>query len=378
MTLYEEGSNSIDAQIELWSLIRKEYVYCYYGRKEGYKNFGLQPLPALAVCEYKAKEAIQMVLLLKSLKKSQYGGEEWSLSSTSAELLYTAPRNTFKKFPYVVDVHFDNTPQNSFPYTNWDALYIQDENDQWYKTPGLVDIDGLYYEDKDGVKNYFVVFAADAQRYGTTGQWTVHYKNETLFTSASITSSLEPLSGSVQGSVKEPVTSSWDAPSTSKASGRKEAEEGKPSSTTSFSPLKLRRRRGGGEQQGERRPKRRRAEETSVGVSASEVGGRHTSVPRTGLTRVRRLEAEARDPPIILVKGGANNLKCWRNRCKKSNALFWYISTVFRWADNNAFHSFNHHRMLIAFRSNAQRDLFLATVSLPKNTTYALGSLDSL
>lgn len=371
---------SIDAQIELWGLIRKEYVYCYYGRKEGFKNFGLQPLPTLTICEYKAKEAIQMVLLLKSLKKSEYGREEWSLSSTSAELLYTAPRNTFKKHPYVVDVHFDHNPQNSFPYTNWDAIYVQEDNDSWYKTPGLVDIDGLYYEDKDGVKNYFVVFAADAERYGTTGQWTVHYKNETLSTSTSVTSSLEPLSGSIQGS-KEPVTSSsWDAPSTSKAARRQETEEGKPSSTTTFStPSRLRRGRGrGGEKQGERRPKRRRAEEASFGVPASEVGRRHTTVPRTGLTRIRRLEAEAGDPPVILVKGGANNLKCWRNRCKKSNALFWYISTVFRWADNNAFHAFNHHRMLIAFKSEAQRALFLATVSLPKNTSYALGTLDSL
>lgn len=378
MTLYEEGSKNIDDQIELWDLIRKENILCYYGRKEGYKNFGLQPLPTLMVCEYKAKEAIQQGLLLKSLKKSPFGKEEWPLTDTSAEIVHTSPPNTFKKHGYTVDVHFDNNPENSFPYTSWDALYVQDENDDWYKTAGKVDINGIYYEDKQGDKNYFVVFAADAQRYGTTGQWTVYYKNETLSTSTPITSSPEPLSGSVQGSAKVSSTS-WDTAPSSKSPRRTETEEGRPSSTTSSTPPKLRSgRRRGGTQQGEPRSKRRRAEESDIGVPPGQVGRRHTSLPRAGLSRLARLEEEARDPPVILVKGGANQLKCWRNRFKKSNSLCWYISTVFRWAGTNTFHEINQHRMLLAFKSNRQRDIFLATVSLPKGTSFALGSLDSL
>ena len=379
MALYEEGSSSIDAQIELWSLIRKENVLCYYGRKEGYKNFGLQPLPSLTVCEYKAKEAIQQMLLLKSLKKSAFGKEEWTLSTTSAELLHTPPRNAFKKHAYIVDVFFDHNPRNSFPYTNWDDLYIQDNDDNWYKTQGKVDINGLYFIDNFGDKTYFVLFTTDAERYGTTGQWTVHYKNETLSTSASTISSPEPLSsGSVQGSSKV-SSSTWDAPSTSKSTRRQEAEEGRPSSTTNFpSPAKLRRGRRRGGEQGEPRPKRRRAEESHFGVSPEQVGRGHRTVPRTGLTRLSRLEAEAADPPVILVKGGANILKCWRNRCKKSNSLVWHISTVFRWADSTAFHDFNQHRMLIAFKTKTQRELFLSSVHFPKGTSYSLGSFDSL
>lgn len=377
MTLYEEGSKNIDDQIELWDLIRRENILCYYGRKEGYKNFGLQPLPALMVCEYKAKEAIQQGILLKSLKQSPFGNEEWSLTDTSAEIVHTSPANTFKKHGFTVDVHFDNNPENSYPYTSWDSLYVQDEDDNWYKTTGKVDINGIYYEDKQGDKNYFTLFSADAQRYGTTGQWTVYYKNETLSTSASI-SSPDTLSGSVQGSAKVSSTT-WNAPSTSKTTRRQEAEEGRPSSTTSSTPPKLRSgRRRGGPQQGEPRPKRRRAEETGFGVPAGQVGRRHTSLPRFGLTRLSRLEEEARDPPIILVKGCANTLKCWRNRYKKSNSLCLDISTVFRWAGSTTTHSLNQHRMLLAFKSTRQRDLFLATVPLPKGTSYALGSLDSL
>ena len=377
MTLYEEGSSSIDAQIELWDLIRKENVLCYYGRKEGYKNYGLQPLPNLAVCEYKAKEAIQQGILLKSLRDSPYGREDWTLNTTSAELTHTAPRNAFKKGPYTVDVYFDNNPDNSFPYTNWDALYVQDENDMWYKTPGKVDINGLYFEDNHGDKTYFTIFATDAQRYGTTGEWTVHYKNETL--STSITSSQATLSGSVQGSAKGSVSSTGDATSSTKNPRRREIEEREPSSTTPSSPDLRRGRRRGGEQRGEQREpraKRRRTEESISGVSAGQVGRRHTTVSRTGLTRLSRLEAEARDPPFILVKGCGNNLKCWRYRFKKSNTLFTNISTVFRWVEND-FPGCNH-RMIITFKHESQRSMFLKTVQLPKGSSYALGSVDSL
>lgn len=376
MTLYEEGSSSIDAQIELWDLIRRENVLCYYGRKEGYKNYGLQPLPTLAVCEYKAKEAIQQGILLRSLKNSPFGKEDWTLNTTSAELTHTAPRNAFKKDPYIVDVHFDHNSNNSFPYTNWNALYLQDENDMWYKTPGKVDINGLYFEDKQGDKNYFTVFATDAERYGTTGEWTVYFKNETL--STSVTSSQGTLSGSVQGSSKGFVSSSGDTTSNAKNTRRREVEEREPSSTTHPTTPELRRRRGrGGTQQGESRSKRRRTEESLSGVSAGQVGRRHLTVPRTGLTRLGRLEAEARDPPILIVKGCANNLKCWRYRFKKGNAaLYQYTTTVFRYVEND-FPGCNH-RMIITFKSEAQRSLFIKTVPFPKGSSYSLGSLESL
>nr|QAB14016.1 MAG: E2 protein [Human papillomavirus] len=314
------------------------------------------------------------MLLLKSLKKSPFGKEEWSLNNTSAELTHTAPPNTFKKDAYIVDVHFDNNPANSFPYTNWNALYIQDDDDTWYKTPGEVDINGLYFVDKQGDKNYFTLFAADAERFGTTGQWTVHFKNETL--STSVISSQESLSGSVQGSTKGLVSSSWDTPSTSKATRRRETEERKSNAAVSSTVTLRRRRRGRGEQ-GESRPKRRRTEESTVGLAPGQVGRRHHTVPRTGLTRFERLEAEAADPPIIIVKGGSNNLKCWRYRIKKTSTLFTFITTVFRWAEEQ-FSECNNHRMLIAFENEQQRSLFLTTVSLPKGASYALGSLASL
>lgn len=381
MTLYEEGSKTIDAQIEYWQLIRKESVLMYYGRREGYKNFGLQPLPALSVSEYKAKEAIRQVILLKSLKNSIYGNEEWTLPETSAELTYTAPRNTFKKDPYTVDVWFDHNPNNSFPYTNWNKIYFQDERDNWHRAAGKVDVNGLYFEDANGDKSYFVLFTTDAQRYGTTGEWTVHYKNETI--SSTSLSSQRSLSTSSQGS----VGSSRDSVPAKKGQStrRREIEEGStdssPSSTSSPSSAVRRGRRrpqqrepasrGGGP-----RAKRQRQEEVSSTVSPDEVGRGNTTVPRTNLTRLERLAKEARDPPVVLIKGRSNPLKCWRYRCEKNCDLFDKITTVFKWV--NASDDCNMHRLLVSFKNQNQRSMFLKSVTLPKGCTFSLGSLDSL
>lgn len=381
MTLYESAPNTIDDQIEIWEIIRKEYVYYYYARKEGYKHFGLQPIPALSVSEYKAKEAIQQVLLLKSLKQSPYGREEWTLTNTSAELTHTQPKNAFKKNPYIVDVHFDHKADNSFPYTNWDYLYIQDDDDEWYKTPGLVDINGLYFEDKYGVKNYFVIFATDAQTYGTTGEWTVYYKNQTISTSSASTSQAS-LFGSLQGSSRGVVSSSRDAVSIPQTPRGQKSEEGRASSTTETPPpaLRRRRRRPSG-QQGEpstTRQKRRRLEKDTAPVSPGEVGSGHLTVPTRNLSRLQRLEAEAKDPPIILVSGAANQLKCWRWRCKKAKVPCQCISTVFSWAGNSSDNCMSNHKMLIAFKNREQRELFRATVKFPKDTRFSYGNLNAL
>ena len=384
MSLYEEGPITIEGQIRLWETIRREQVLLYYGRKEGLRNFGLQPIPALAVSEYKAKEAILQVLLLKSLQKSEYGREEWRLTDTSAELTHTPPRNTFKKGPFIVNVYFDHNPDNAFPYTQWEWLYVQNENDEWYKTRGLVDINGLYFEDNHGDKSYFTLFATDAQTYGTSGGWTVKYKNETISTSAPVSSSQQrSFSDSFEGSSKGFVSSSGDAVPLPKTARRKETEEGRPHSTTPTTFTVRRRRRR--TQQRERgtttvslRSERRRTQESQLGVPAGEVGRGHHLVPRTGLKRLERLEAEAGDPPVILVKGSANSLKCWRNRSYKANVPCVKMSTVFRWAECTENNIGANNRMLIAFKNRAQREVFLKTVRFPKGVSYCFGHLDSL
>jgi hypothetical protein len=376
LILYESDLKTLAAQLEHWTLIRKQYVLYYYAKKEGYTHLGLQPLPNLQISEYRAKEAIQLMLLIKSLQKSPFANEQWTLTETSAEIIHTPPKNCFKKQPYIVTVWFDHNPDNSFPYTNWDFIYYQDDNEQWHKTPGLVDINGMYYVESNGDRAYFQLFDADAERYGTTGQWTVKVKNETFSTSSYRAQSVSPQAS---------ISSSSDSISSSQTvhTRRQQIEEGSPSSSTAISTTTtIRRRRRQREystdDDGEPSRSKRRREASAAGVPASQVGRRHRSVPTTGLTRLARLEAEARDPAIVIVKGGSNQLKCWRYRIGgKYKHLFKNSSTVFKWTEhnNNEIHS---NRLLIAFESYQQRKLFLQKVSVPKGATYAYGNLDSL
>nr|AYA93980.2 MAG: E2 protein [Human papillomavirus] len=376
LSIYEEGAKDLNSQIKYWDLIRKENVLLYYAKKEGFTRLGLQPTPTPAVSEYKAKQAIQIQLLLKSLSKSPYATEEWTLPDTSAELLNTEPRNCFKKLGYTVEVWFDHDRKKAFPYTNWKYIYYQDQNEKWHKVQGHVDDNGLYYNEVDGDTVYFILFGSDADKYGDTGEWTVKYENTSIVSTSS--SSGRTKATTVSTIDKQPTTSGYTA-TQSESPGRHQREITVSSSTTEGADLRSR-RRGSGERASPV-PKRRRTTEPTEPQRFSpptpgEVGTRHRSAPRSGLSRLRRLEIEAWDPPIIIVTGSANTLKCWRNRNKTNSLLYKCSSTVWKWIGEGP--CGQNSRMLIAFESVNQRNLFLRTVKLPKNTSYGLGSLDIL
>lgn len=380
MTLIEKNSTDLEDHITFWNAVRKENAIAYYSRKEKIYKLGLQPMPALAVSQYKAKEAIGIELLLRSLKNSQFGSERWTLADCSAELLHTPPKNCFKKNPYSVTVLFDNDENKAYPYTCWDYIYYQDEQNEWQKVQGLVDANGMFYKEKTGDIVYFHVFAPDAETYGDTGEWTVKFKNTTIF--ASIASSSRSVSGPSE-QARKPTAHSPPTPKTPRKRQRETEEDTESHSPTSTS-RGFRLRRGRGEQQGESAtgptPQRRRRTTAHSTVqsapTAGEVGRDTRSVPRHGLDRLRRLQAEARDPFLVLLKGPPNCLKCWRYRCKqKNNAMFLAVSSVFRWIGDE---SESHARLLLAFSDNRQRQTFLDNVTLPKGTTYSLGNIDSL
>ena len=369
MTLYETDPADLQSQIRHWDLVKKEYEYLYYARKEGLGSLGLYPAPALQVSETKAKQAIKMGLLLKSLATSQYASESWRLRDTSVELvLQTEPKHCFKKGPFEVEVWFDNDPQKALPYSNWEWIYYQDQSDEWHKVKGKVDYNGLYFEEHNGDRTYFTIFDSDAAKYGQSGQWTVRYKNEII--SASVTSSS-----------RVSYDSFGTRPSTSKStshsqSGRQNQSESprKPVSSTSDIP---RRRRGEGEHS-PRQSKRRRTDSGGGAPSPEEVGRSHRSVEGRHLGRLGLLQAEARDPPLVLVKGHANNLKCWRRRVSlKYRDLYWESSTIWNWVGDDSAKA-NKSRMLYVFSSIEQRDLFVKTVHVPKGSAIAFGNLDSI
>lgn len=371
MSLIEKESTDLSDHVKYWNSIRLENVLAYYARKEGFTRLGLQPLATTAVSEARAKEAIKMQLLLESLKKSEYGKETWTLGEVSSELVNTVPKNCFKKNGFIVTVLFDNNPKNIFPYTCWEYIYYQDDKSDWHKVRGQVDHDGLYFKEHTGDTVYFVVFQPDAIKYGSTGTWTVKYKNQTIL--ASVTSSTRNLyKPSAEATDGKPSTSYASSGSQSPR-GKQQAEDTNAPTSTS-SGLRLRRRRG---ESPTTRSKRPRLGSDTV-PTPSQVGSRSHTVAKHNLSRLRRLQEEARDPPVAVLTGHQNSLKCWRNRCNtKYSHLYICCSSVFRWLGP---HCDKHDlcKIMIAFKDTHQRKYFLDTVTLPKGTTATLGSLDSL
>lgn len=375
MNLIEKDSKSLKDHIDYWESIRKEQVLAYYAKKENMSRLGLQPLPPAKVSEQKAKEAIRLQLLLQSLYQSEFGSEPWTLSECSLEMLDAPPRNCFKKQPYTVTVQFDNDVRNTFPYICYEFIYYQDSKDKWYKVRGKADHNGLYFTEVTGDRVYFKLFQPDATVYGKTGQWTVISKNKTIH--SSVTSSSRNVFGPAD---EEPGPSTSYNKSQQERSGTGESESPQdPEPSSSTSAVRLRR----GRRQREH-PYRTRRQQPELGTdsapSPEEVGRRSEPVAKHGLSRLRRLQEEARDPPVIIITGRQNNLKCWRHRfTQKYSDLYECCSTAWKWlGPNSEGYRGTDAKLLIAFKNQEQRQAFLNTVNLPKNSTFSMGHLDSL
>ncbi|ANZ90247.1 E2 protein [Bos taurus papillomavirus 18] len=396
LTLYESGSNRLEDQIRHWKLLRKEYVMLHFARKHDIYRLGLSSVPTLQVSQAKAKEAIRMELLLESLAKSEYSSEPWTLSETSIEMLETPPKDCFKKHGVTVEVLFDGDPENVMTYTNWKDIYYQTESG-WEKTTGHVNYDGcFYYEGRSQV--YFVRFAPDAARYGSTGEWEVRYQNDVFFPVASVSSTSEwcpPSTGSgIQpwgdklpvdtclGSAGRPAQTARRSPDSSGSSAT--------STTTSRRRRKsVRIRKATAPQEAQRSSPRSSSGAEDGRQARFQPGGRippgsHQQVergarenPRRRRSRLIQLLADAADPPIAVLRGASNSLKCLRYRLnRRHRGLFNHISTTWSWADERGPGA--NARMIIAFTNSTQRQTFLDTVSLPRPITYFLGNFSSL
>nr|AYA93795.1 MAG: E2 protein [Human papillomavirus] len=369
--LIEAGPTDLDSIINYYTLLRKFHVLEYYCKKEGFSHLGLHHIPASRVSEHNAKTAIHMGIVLKSLAKSQFSKETWTLQETSSDLFASPPKNCFKKGGYEVTVWFDDDKDNAFPYVNWENIYYQDAEEKWHKTEGKVDYDGLYYVEHDGSKSYFLLFYEDSVRYSKNKVWSVHYKNEHIYlpTSASRRAGVSASSETSAHTTRD--TTLQSSPNRRRAP---QEEEGSPGPSQQQPTLRRRRRREG--EPTTTTTKRRRRPSRGFGVpSAEEVGSSHRSVTRTNLTRLERLQEEARDPALILLRGSANQLKCWRYRSKpKCGSII--FSSVFKWVSLDA--SLQESRMLIAFGSVTERDKFIQKTHFPKGTSYTIGSLNAM
>ncbi|UBK24602.1 E2 [Eptesicus regulus papillomavirus] len=434
LSLYERDSDDLRDQIKFWELTRKENVLLHYARKQGLRTLSQQPVPSLASSESKAREAIEMTIVLTSLANSPYGREPWTMQECSRERLLAAPPYCMKKGGGPVQVMFDNDAENVVEHTSWDTIYYQDEDDQWRKVQGQVDLDGLFYTQEDGLKVYYVSFKDEANKYSQTGKWSLIYNNNLL---ASVDSSPGSSAGPLYTSSPHPARhrrSSTDSTSSEAAQRyqrpqrqRKQGEQAPQgtqkrvqlrgrsrsrsrsrrrevrsrsislvsqasgsSSPTGFGrrppkqPDSTRRRRGvagGGRGRSGRSPSgsRQRSRSRSrrpEAPSPEEVGSSREQPKGGSVGRLGRLLQEARDPPGICLRGPANTLKCLRYSLKsKHSSQFSLISTTWHWTESVSTARIGRARMLITFESEQQRSTFLTKVTLPKSVSYFLVNL---
>ncbi|AGV40805.1 putative E2 protein [Felis catus papillomavirus 4] len=426
---YEKDSKKITDHVSFWELLRRESVMLHYARQQGISSLGFFQVPSLQVSEAKAKKAIMMSLMLQQLAKTPFGQEPWSMTETSLEMLEAPPKGKFKKGPRTVEVWFDNNPDNSFPYTSWTCIYIQDAEDTWHKVEGLVDYEGLYYVDCDGEVHYYVKFAADALQYATTGMWRVNYKNQTISASVSSSSSEDQQRQGQQQQQQQQqpsTTTSVEWPQRPSSSGLQHESPFTPRGhgrgcvrgrrSSGSSPHQRGDRGGRGRSQSPSTPTTPGAlppdlsfagGDRSGGGGGGGGGGRQRGrrgsrgPPRlspyiplgqveqgpgrpegAALQRPGRPEKNPRlssTTPVVVLKGPGNALKCWRLRAKaKHGALFCAISTAFSWVEKSSSSRIGRHRILVGFINEEQREDFLRTVRLPRGVECVPGGLDSL
>ncbi|AAN09958.1 putative regulatory protein E2 [Bos taurus papillomavirus 3] len=399
LEIYEQDTSSLDVQITYWTLIRHEQALYYYARRQGILRLGIYQVPPTGVSEKKAKDAIKMTLFLKSLQKSEFAAQPWSLPETSLERFLAAPENTFKKRGQHVTVIYDKDSMNAMEYTLWTEIYAVDDNDQWHKYTSGVDYDGIYFTDAQGNKNYYVSFADDAALYSKLGHWEVQYENQVL--SPPVTSSLPPGPNRRRGpqtrghprhksaSFRRSASSGSDtrdsrgrsrSPSSSRSRSRSRSRSPSGSHSRPRAPhvpdQETGRPPGGGGRRGSR--DQQQGPGGPAPPSPGEVGTRSGPPETKAKGRLAELISAAYDPPVLLLQGCANTLKSFRRRTTQSYPhTFLCMSTSWTWASKTCTVK-SGHRMLVAFVNSEQRTLFLATVKIPKGVTCLKGSFDGL
>ncbi|ADG21987.1 E2 [Bettongia penicillata papillomavirus 1] len=439
MDLFEKDSNDIVDHCEYWSLIRQENIMMNFGRKKGLKTIGLQPLPLSAVSEAQAKIAIEMELVVKTLKNSPFGDEKWTFSDTSYETYVSPPQRCFKKLPYLVKIKHGPNMDNVDVYTGWGKIYKQDCQGEWTVVTGETDETGCFYVEDD-CKVYYKVFDIDSHNYDMTfkhplnsdfvrkthrgrGQGEQDSTPQTpssqpertkerktgprVRTSGTYTPPVGPLGGAQPipssapketpdgahpggGGVPRGVGGRCDQPGGSggprkraweEGGGGGEEEEGE-APRTSKKPA------GGTDRPLEGQTGGRPGEVTSTTQRDCREGPSSCPVtcpvtcPETScpVTSCPVTSPETQCPvtqcPVLLAQGDANILKCWRYRLEtKHKSTYKHISSTWYWTAGGR--GQGKHRMLIAFDSAQQEKDFLL-LKLPKGVFVSKGWFQNL
>ncbi|AAZ39516.1 E2 protein [human papillomavirus 106] len=356
LELYEKDSDQLQDQILHWHLVRWENVILYKAREAGHLHLNHQVVPVQLIAKAKACKAIEVQLALKTLLKSPYGTEPWTLRDTSQEMWDTEPKQCWKKRGYTVDVKFDGEESKTMCYTCWRDIYVQSiADDTWDKVTGHVDHAGLYYV-HEGTRVTYVKFSQEAQTYGSTGTWEVHVGGHIIY------DAFDPSVSSTQDTEQEPLSTT--RPTDPSHTDQPDATTPTPvlGPAPTFVPPPPKRQRLG-------------------------YGPQHTEQPDSTGDRGQRLARDnARDQcnpdganqhrnisvghgaPVIHLRGDPNKLKCLRYRLKKHTpVLFTKASSTWRWSTCSSPTDANSAFVTLWHDSVEQRAKFLATVTLPKD-----------
>ena len=82
---------------------------------------------------------------------------------------------------------------------------------------------------------------------------------------------------------------------------------------------------------------------------------------------------------MILLRGNANTLKCYRWRFRRKHAgNFRFVSTTWSWVGGHSNDRIGRARMLIAFDTNRERDKCIQEMKLPLGVDWSYGQFDDL
>nr|WDS49652.1 MAG: E2 protein [Neophocaena asiaeorientalis asiaeorientalis papillomavirus 3] len=361
MDLLELDNGDIDTVESYVHLVRKESMLMCAAHAKGIKKLGVTAVPPKAICEEKAKKAIELHLLVCSLKASSFGRERWLLSELSTEMYYTPPCRTFKKNGHTVRTTFGSDAANCMEYACWTCIYYQTDSGTWCKSSSNVDSQGIYTT-MDGFKVYYVDFNKEAEKYASPG-CKVRWEGMNLTGSALVSST----SCCIQPPVPAPAGSPEEETDGRPPKKRKRPADGPPRPagfhltppSTPTSPCAP-----AGTGCADNYAARDTSKSLSVHITGNTTSDCQPDCGSSGGTGNHPLI------PALLITGGANQVKCFRWRLKRHHRSDYNrCSTTWTWVSSNSLEREGGHRIFVSFFSSAQRKVFEDTVPLPSGVS---------
>ncbi|ABV27563.1 E2 [Capreolus capreolus papillomavirus 1] len=378
MELIEKNSQCLADHVIFWETVRSEQVLLYAARKKGLTMLGMCPVPACSVSAEKAKQAIEMQLLLTEMLETPWGQLPWSLCDTSWDRYVQEPKKCLKQGARIIEVEYDGNSSNKTWYTAWSALYMRTSTG-WELYTGSADGLGLYFASMNGARTYYEFFSKDATRYGTTGTWIVRDGHNVFHSPSGPSPHLRHnLEGLWQHNY-DPVSRGTDAPD-------RAVFDSSPRHSPFHGPFRAGQDRN--RTAGRPSPYSSHSSGSAAGSNSSPAlpsavplgdqrGEEGDSPPSPDSTEVTSQAAAAAAVTFnlfgtegahqcLLVTGNGNQVKCYRFRIKKNHRHRYRDCTTTWWTvGDEGSERQGNATVLITFISPDQRRDFLKAVPLP-------------